>query len=206
MCIVSYVVYSLFLLLQFLLLLPGSVIPTSVLSSSVSSSSNPSSSVPSSSVLTTSVPASSVPTSKSETYVQKESQTHQVVFLKRRDFSNCSLSKFTSALASFLFHDVLLDSSTCLKPDSATETILNGPFPSFRFYSHLEAVELLNNTHIAAIGDSITRRLFESLHYFLESGSIKLIDDKGRGTKDYSIRLPYFDVTIIFDWQPTMAG
>ena len=94
------------------------------------------------------------------------------------DLSTCSLSAFSNMLSSFLLGEVLLNSTTCNK--AFREKTLHGSCSSYRFYSQREAMQMLNNSHVLAIGDSITRRLFESLHDFIVTGTTDLRKDDGK--------------------------
>lgn len=118
-------------------------------------------------------------------------------------FNNCSLSDYNTFISDTLSSPRLFDTKTC-KVDENYDGIKDNGCKAFQLYRPHDAIILLNGSTIHAVGDSITRRLFNHLHQYILG--LAFTDAAVHDNLNLSINLNSSIINIFFYWAPTISN
>ena len=116
---------------------------------------------------------------------------------------NCSLSNLAESIKGTLSNSEYFNAEMC-KLVEFNETINDNyeiECKKFTFYNTVDTLILLNRSNIHAVGDSVTRRLFNQLRAFLLGMPFK--DYPRHSYLDLTVKLNYSSVNIYFHWAPS---
>ena len=116
--------------------------------------------------------------------------------------NSCSLADYSTFISDTLLSSTFFDSQTC-KVQSSNDIKENGICKTFKYYSPQDAVILLNGSTIHAVGDSITRRLFEHLNQYLQGKSFN--DTAVHKALNLTVEMNSTMINIYFYWTPTIV-
>ena len=125
---------------------------------------------------------------------------------KTWNYYNSSISEYADLISDILTSSKYFNDTTCelvKKFDKIDESLQIGKYKKFNLFSSADTLTLLNGSSIHVIGDSVARRLFLSLNYYILSRNFT--DPKYQSITDISVKQGSSTVKIIFYWAPYIS-